>query len=95
MSQFTAEHVALGEDVYFQSLGASHDGVLLSMQTGQLYRCNPTATEFLAAVQTGKSCRESTSVVVDAFDVSEEEAATDLNDLVNHLIAQQLLELVA
>lgn len=86
-----ADRYHFPEGVCFQSLGDSGDGVLLSMQSGQLYRCNPTAAHFLSAVNRGQSYDAAIAEILAMFDVADETVTTDMDRLVSDLVADELL----
>ena len=88
----SSARVRFAEGVCFQSLGTDSDGVLLSMQTGQLYRCNPVATVYLEALTIGESLEHAVGEIVDRFEVDEPIVYADLMELVSDLVNRELLE---
>jgi hypothetical protein len=82
----------LKPDVAFQSLGAEEESVVLSLESGQLYTGNPTATFFLAAVKRGQSLGEAAEAMCGAFEVDRERALADLELLAGDLLAEGLVE---
>jgi hypothetical protein len=52
------ERIKLADGVNYQSFGADEDGVMLSLQSGYLYRCNPAAVQLLDRLRAGASLSE-------------------------------------
>ncbi len=84
------ERIKLADGVNYQSFGADEDGVVLSLQSGYLYRCNPAAIELLDRLRAGASLLELQSVLSDEFDVTAEQAQEDACSFVEQLLAESL-----
>lgn len=82
----------LKPDVAFQALGPEEESVVLSLDSGQLYTGNPTATFFLTAVKRGQSLGEAARALSEEFEVEPERALTDLEKLAHELLAEGLVE---
>src|SRR6186997_723015 len=57
--------------VAFQPLGDDQDGVMMSLSSGFLYRCNRTACFVLAAISEGKSVDEASAELSQKFGVEQ------------------------
>ncbi len=77
--------------VAFQPLGVDQDGVMLSVSTGFIYRCNRTATIALSELIAGKSKPEAARAVMEEFDVDAEQAERDIDTLLEDLSNRELL----
>jgi len=84
------ERIKLADGVNYQSFGADEDGVVLSLQSGYLYRCNPAAIELLDRLRAGASLLELQSVLSDEFDVTAKQAQEDASSFVEQLLAESL-----
>ena len=81
--------------VAFQQLGDDQDGVMLSLSSGYLYRCNRTASVVLSALAAGKSLQEAAEELAAAFEVPSQRAASDAAALVDDLRHRQLIRQAA
>ncbi len=77
--------------VAFQQLGEDQDGVMMSLSSGYLYRCNRTASVVLAAIAAGKTLDEATAALSQQFGVAEEQVQRDVDALVKTLSERKLL----
>jgi len=77
--------------VAFQQLGDDQDGVMMSLASGYLYRCNRTASVVLAAIAEGKSVEDATDQLAKTFGVDAERAVQDVQALVARLCEKKLL----
>ena len=77
--------------VAFQQLGDDQDGVMMSLSTGYLYRCNRTASVVLAAISEGKSLDDATETLCQQFGVGADRVRQDVETLVATLRQRQLL----
>lgn len=84
----------LKPDVAFQALGPEEESVVLSLESGQLYTGNATATFFLDAVKRGQSLGEAAQALCEGFEVAPEHALADLQQLARQLLAEGLVETV-
>jgi hypothetical protein len=85
----------VAEGVNYQAMGDGEDGVILSLKSGCLYRCNHTAITLLDMLQD----RPTLAALVDDFAgryaIDAKQARADVLPLVRHLVEQQLVEKVA
>lgn len=86
----TDEQIRLVEGVSYQAFGADDDGVMLSLQSGYLYRCNPTALQLLARLRGGATMAELQSSLTADFELSEGQARSDAQRFVADLLAENL-----
>jgi hypothetical protein len=84
------EQIKLADGVNYQSFGADEDGVMLSLQSGYLYRCNPAAIQLLDRLRAGASLSELQYALSDEFDVPAEQAREDAWSFVEQLLAESL-----
>ena len=77
--------------VAFQQLGDDQDGVMMSLSTGYLYRCNKTASVVLAAISAGKSVDEAVADLADQFGIDHDRVKQDVDKLVETLWERKLL----
>lgn len=89
--QGASRRFALAEGVTFQPMGDGEDTVVLSLSQGQLFTCNGTATEFLAAVQEGLTLGQAAERIAETYAVERDVAEVDLVDLAATLLAEGLL----
>ena len=87
--------LSLAAGVNYQPLGDGEDGVILSLASGFLYRCNHTAIAILDMLRE----RPTVDALLDGFAVrfaiDPERARTDVLPLVSQLVEQRLVEKVA
>jgi hypothetical protein len=77
--------------VAFQQLGDDQDGVMMSLASGYLYRCNRTATVVLAAISAGKPIEDAVTELSQRFGIHTERVRTDVETLVEGLRKRKLL----
>jgi hypothetical protein len=81
--------------VAFQPLGDDQDGVMMSLSSGYLYRCNRTACFVLAAISEGKSVDEATNELSQIFGVESSRVREDVDALITNLCERKLLRAAA
>lgn len=81
--------------VAFQQLGDDQDGVMMSLSTGYLYRCNRTASVVLAAISEGKSIDDAVNSLSAQFGVHAERVRRDVDLLIASLRERKLLAAAA
>jgi hypothetical protein len=89
------EQFILSEGVSYQSFGGEEDGVMLSMQSGYLYRCNSTAINMLDRLQNGATLGDLSSLLQVEFELAEYQARDDANQFLDNLLAEKLARRVA
>jgi hypothetical protein len=77
--------------VAFQQLGDDQDGVMMSLSSGYLYRCNRTASVVLAAIAAGKSLDDAATALCQKFGVDADRVRQDVEALVETLRQRKLL----
>jgi len=85
----------LAPGVNFQSLGDGEDGVVLSMGSGYLFRCNHTAVAILEQLHDQPTLVELEKRLASHFGLSEEQAHRDLSAFVADLMREALIVPVA
>lgn len=81
--------------VNYQSLGDGEDGVVLSLSTGHLYRCNHTAVAVLDLLQTCPSVDGVIAEFARRFALDIAQARADVAALVDQLVTERLVEKAA
>ena len=77
--------------VAFQQLGDDQDGVMMSLASGYLYRCNRTASVVLAAIAEGRSLEEAVQELSRQYDVHPERIRGDVDALLATLQQRKLI----
>lgn len=85
----------LADGVNYQPLGDGEDGVMLSLASGCLYRCNHTAIAILDMLQARPTVDRLLAEFANRFAIDAERARADVLPLVRHLVEQHLVEKVA
>jgi hypothetical protein len=85
----------LAPGVNYQSLGEGEDGVLLSLQSGYLYRCNHTAISLLDLLRDRPTRDELLTDFASRYGLQREQARGDVLPLLEDLLGQQLIEKAA
>lgn len=85
----------LAEGVNYQPLGDGEDGVILSLSSGFLYRCNHTAIAILDMLQERPTVDALLDGFAGRFAIDADRARADVLPLVRHLVDQKLVEKVA
>jgi len=85
----------VAEGVNYQSLGDGEDGVVLSLASGHLYRCNHTAIAVLDLLRTCPTVDGVIAEFARLFAVDTEQARADVASLVDHLVNERLVEKAA
>lgn len=89
------EQYMLSEGVSYQSFGGDEDGVMLSMQSGYLYRCNSTAINMLDRLHDGATLGDLQSLLQGEFELAESQARDDAHQFLETLLAEKLARRVA
>ena len=83
---------SLTAGVHYESLGAGEDAVLLSMESGYLYRCNHTAVAMLGLLEQRATFEETVARLSDQFGAEPEQVRRDVAQLVDSLLAARILQ---
>jgi len=81
----------LHAEVSLQDLGAGEGGVILRIDTGDLYTLNDTALAFLSALDGQVTVRDAAEKVAEAFEAPLETVLADLVELTGELESESLL----
>lgn len=87
----SATRLALPSHVSLQSLGEEDGGVLLRIDTGEMYTVNDTTLSFLQELDGERSVADIAGRMVDAFDVEPAIVLADLIEVANGLAAESLV----
>lgn len=85
----------LADDVNYQPMGDGEDGVILSLSSGYLYRCNCTAIAVLDMLQGSPTVDTLLAEFAARFAIDADQARADVLPLISHLVEQRLVEKVA
>lgn len=85
----------VAEGVNYQAMGDGEDGVILSLTSGCLYRCNHTAIAILEMLRDRPTVDALLAEFAGRFAIDAERARADVLPLVGHLVEQRLVEKVA
>lgn len=89
------EQFMLSEGVSYQSFGGDEDGVMLSMQSGYLYRCNSTALCLLDRLRDGATVGALQTQLESEYELAEDQARNDARQFIDHLLSEKLARRVA
>jgi hypothetical protein len=81
--------------VNYQPLGEDEDGVILSLESGSLYRCNHTAIALLDLLHKHPTVDGLVTEFADRFAIDAERARTDVLILLDQLVEERLVEKAA
>jgi len=81
----------LADNVALQPVGDDGRAVLLELSTGQLYTCNETTRDFLAALDGERTFAQAVDVVLAQYDVEREVLHADLLAMAEELAGEKLI----
>ena len=81
----------LGDQVSLQGLGDDEGGVLLRLDTGDLYTVNDTAFAFVSNLDGARSIGGAAEVLARDYDVPIETLVSDLIEVASELVSESLL----
>lgn len=87
----SATRLALPSHVSLQSLGEEEGGVLLKIDTGEMYTVNDTTLSFLRELDGECSVADIAGRLVGVFDVERDVVLADLIEVANGLAAESLV----
>ena len=87
----SATRLALPSHVSLQSLGEEDGGVLLKIDTGEMYTVNDTTLSFLQELDGERSVADIAGRMVHVFDVEPDMVLADLIEVANGLAAEFLV----
>jgi len=85
----------LAEKVSLQPLGEGEGGVILRLDSGELFTVNDTALSFVAALDGDRTVAATVQLIADEYDVDPETLTRDLIEIASDLLAAALVERVA
>ncbi len=83
--------LAIGARVSLQSMGEGEGGVLLRLDTGEMYTVNDTTMEFLTLVDGMRPIKAIIASLVETFDVDEQTLLDDMTAIASDLAAENLV----
>jgi len=89
------ERLRVATGVNYQPLGDDEDGVILSLESGSLYRCNHTAITLLDLLHTCPTVEGLVAEFADRFAIDIERARADVLPLLGQLVEERLVEKAA
>jgi hypothetical protein len=84
----------LAEKVSLQQLGEGEGGVILRLDSGELFTVNDTAVSFVAALDGSRSVEGTVQLIAAEYDVDAETLTRDLIEIASELVAAELVERV-
>ena len=83
--------LAIGPRISLQSMGEGEGGVLLRLDTGEMYTVNDTTLEFLQLVDGKRSVGSIVSSLLDMFEIDEETLLADMLSIAQELGGESLV----
>lgn len=91
----STSRVKLAAHVSLQALGPDEGGVVLRLDSGELFTVNDTTLEFLRGLDGVRTIADVAQRMTDVFDVDEEILTADLIEISGELIRESVITLVA
>ena len=91
----TVTKLALAPNVTLQALGENEGGVVLRLDSGELYTVNDTTLAFLRELDGEHAVADVANRLMQVFDVEEATLAADLVDISRDLLAESLVVIAA
>ena len=82
----------LAERVSLQPLGEGEGGVILRLDSGELFTVNDTALSFVAALDGSRSLGGTVQLIAEEYDIDDETLTRDLIEIASELLAAELVE---
>ena len=87
----SSTRLALPPHVSLQALGEDEGGVVLKLDTGEMYTINDTTLAFLQKLDGKRTVAEIVREMVQLFDVDEATLTSDLIEIADDLLGESLL----
>jgi hypothetical protein len=84
----------LAEKVSLQPLGEGEGGVILRLDSGELFTVNDTALSFVASLDGNRPVEAAVQLIADEYEVDRETLTRDLIEIASDLIEAELVERV-
>jgi Coenzyme PQQ synthesis protein D (PqqD) len=81
----------IGPNISLQSMGEGEGGVLLRLDTGEMYTVNDTTLEFLQLVDGSRSIGSIVSSLLETFEVDEATLLADMLSIAAELSSESLV----
>jgi len=91
----SASRVKLSAHVSLQALGPDEGGVVLRLDSGELFTVNDTTLEFLRGLDGVRTIADLARRMTDVFEVDEETLTADLIEISGELMRESVITLVA
>ncbi len=86
--------LAIAKHVALQSLGTEDGGVLLNLESGEMYTVNETTLAFLERLNGEETIGQIADRLVDEFEVEVDVLESDLVGIAHDLVGESLLVIV-
>ena len=87
----SATQLVLGENVALQDLGDEEGGVLLKLDSGEMYTVNETTLAFLQEIDGERSIGDIVERMMSMFDVDQETLSGDVAEIAEELMGESLV----
>ena len=87
----SSTRLALPSHVSLQALGEDEGGVVLKLDTGEMYTINDTTLAFLQKLDGKHTVANVARGMVEVFDIDEATLVADLVEIANDLLGESLL----
>ena len=87
----SATQLVLGENVALQDLGDEEGGVLLKLDSGEMYTVNETTLAFLQEIDGERSIGDIIERMMAMFDVDQETLSGDVAEIAEELMGESLV----
>lgn len=86
--------LSLADKVSLQPLGDGEGGVILRLDSGELYTINDTALSFVSSLDGERTLEDAARMLADEYDVELDILIRDLADIASELLSEALIERV-
>lgn len=84
----------VADKVSLQPLGEGEGGVILRLDTGELFTVNDTALAFVSSLDGSRSVASAVELVAEDYDVDSQTLARDVIEVASELLTANLVERV-
>ena len=86
-----SSRLSMADGVTNETLGPGQDTVVLSLQSGYLYKCNETTAAFLKALDGRRTFAQVVDLLLEQFEAPRNTLHRDLSALAEKLLAEKLI----
>jgi hypothetical protein len=90
-----ATRLQLASQISLQELGADEGGVVLRLDSGELYTVNDTTLAFLRELDGTRTIADVARRMIEVFDVDEATLVVDLTDIASELMRESVVVIAA